>query len=392
MKLILIIILFLAFTEVFLSIIFLKLKKVKWFIKSNEEASFDEKKFNKFKLKNYDFYLGWNKKKRIKRFDKIGKRKILYSISKQGYRHSTHQKKLNLITTFGDSYTFCRQVNNNETWQEQFSKKNKIFVSNFGVGNYGLDQAFLKYRKTKIAKENKIVIFGFVPETICRIQSSWKNFIEFGNVHGFKPYCILKNDKLKIIKNPLNPGTIFKSIPEIIKKAKSADRFYKDKYVKHIIKTPYFFWMFKNLNFNLNMIYTYLISKNKNKIEVLNNELFPNVMRNNIGLSHNLYKEKYSQNIMEKLLKKINNETNDKNLKCYFLIIPQLFDLKMKSRNNYEKFFYKLKKNLNIIDTTENFLKINDYSKLFINDKYGGHLNKKGNILISKILNKKIKL
>ena len=56
------------------------------------------------------------------------------------------------------------------------------------------------------------------------------------------------------------------------------------------------------------------------------------------------------------LLEKINNETNDKNLKCYFLIIPQLFDLKMKSRNNYEKFFYKLKKNLNIIDTTEKIL------------------------------------
>ena len=37
-----------------------------------------------------------------------------------------------------------------------------------------------------------------MPETICRIQSSWKNYLEFGNLHGFKPSVYLdKNLKFK---------------------------------------------------------------------------------------------------------------------------------------------------------------------------------------------------
>ena len=33
-----------------------------------------------------------------------------------------------------------------------------------------LDQAILKYENTNLSKETKIVIMGFVPETITRVQ------------------------------------------------------------------------------------------------------------------------------------------------------------------------------------------------------------------------------
>jgi len=41
-----------------------------------------------------------------------------------------------------------------------------------------------------------------------------------------------------------------------------------------------------------------------------------------------------------------------------------------------------------ILDLTNDFLAKNDYQKLYINDKYGGHLNKKGNLFVSKIIMK----
>ena len=41
-----------------------------------------------------------------------------------------------------------------------------------------------------------------------------------------------------------------------------------------------------------------------------------------------------------------------------------------------------------MIDLTTFFINRKNYEKLFINDKYGGHLNKKGNKFVAKIIQK----
>ena len=51
----------------------------------------------------------------------------------------------NKISVFGDSFAFCRYVNDDETWENFLEKKIKSNVYNYGVGNYGIDQSFLKY-------------------------------------------------------------------------------------------------------------------------------------------------------------------------------------------------------------------------------------------------------
>lgn len=56
---------------------------------------------------------------------------------------------------------------------------------NFGVGNYGVDQALLRYEKTELTNSIEHVILGFVPETICSINSSWNHYVEFGNFFSF---------------------------------------------------------------------------------------------------------------------------------------------------------------------------------------------------------------
>lgn len=179
-------------------------KHIKWILTKKKLSDlFDEKKFLNFKKKNFNFKLGWDKKSNFNNYDFLDGKKIYYSIDKKGYRSSRFKNKSNKIISFGDSYTFCRQVNNEYTWQEFISKQNNIFVSNFGVGNYGLDQAYLKYLNQFKKPSGKIILFGIVPETICRIQSSWKHYLEFGNIHGFKPYCKLESNKVIIKPNPL---------------------------------------------------------------------------------------------------------------------------------------------------------------------------------------------
>ena len=172
MKLLFLIIVFVLIIEYVLKIIIKKNKKIRWLITDTDEIKkFNKKKFYQFKKNSYDFSLGWDNKRES--YDLIGKKKISYTIESKGYRKTSFKKNLNKIVTFGDSYNFCRQVEDKNTWQEHLSKEKKIFVSNFGVGNYGLDQAYLKYKKTK-ETNLKVVIFCFVPETICRIQSSEK--------------------------------------------------------------------------------------------------------------------------------------------------------------------------------------------------------------------------
>ncbi|MDC0859395.1 hypothetical protein OAP45_01000, partial [Candidatus Pelagibacter sp.] len=116
---------------------------------------------------------------------------------------------------------------------------------------------------------------------------------------------------------------------------------------------------------------------------------FPIVMKYNIKFSHKLYNEDYSKKLMNKLIIHISNISKNKRMDCYFVIFPQLYDLKLKTRNNYQIFFKKFK-NEKIIDLTSIFLNEKNINSLYVNDKYGGHLSYEGNKLVAQELIKKI--
>ena len=121
-----------------------------------------------------------------------------FKIDQNGSRFNPFNlnKRRQKIVTFGDSFTFCRQVNDNQTWQAYLSSQRKINVDNFGVGNYGADQALILSKKIMKKNHYKISILGIVPETILRIHSMWKHYYEYNNLFGFKPRFIIKKKKV----------------------------------------------------------------------------------------------------------------------------------------------------------------------------------------------------
>jgi hypothetical protein len=380
------------------ALIFFWIKKIeisRWILTEKDlKFNFSRKKFKNFKDQSYNEVLGWDFKKNFKNFDYYQNKKISYKISNLGYRHSNNNKKKNIIATFGDSYVFSRQVNDDQTWQEILSNNLNIFVSNYGVGNYGLDQAFLKYLKTKNSKSTKIIIFGFVPETICRIQSIWKNYLEFGNIHGFKPYIELKNKKLFFKKNFLKDQIKFENLDLIINKIKRKDRFYKTKFKKRIFKFSYLISFLRNFEINSKLIFLTFnyVFKKKTNIKDIENKMFPSIMSKNIDDSHSLYKEKYSRELLIKLIEEIHRKIISKKKQVYFIVFPQLYDLKKKSRTNYQNLFKDLKKKnnkLKILDLTSKFLN-KKYKNFYVNDKYGGHLNTRGNKFVAKEIKRMI--
>ena len=77
-----------------------------------------------------------------------------------------HRKMINYaekecrINTYGNSYTQCAQVNNGETWQEILAAHFREPIRNFGVGGYGVYQAYLRMmrvEKTHLASEYLIL-------------------------------------------------------------------------------------------------------------------------------------------------------------------------------------------------------------------------------------------
>ena len=64
--------------------------------------------------------------------------------------HGGHRRMVNYadqpcrINTYGDSYTQCAQVSDGETWQEVLAAHLREPIRNFGVGGYGVYQAYRK--------------------------------------------------------------------------------------------------------------------------------------------------------------------------------------------------------------------------------------------------------
>ena len=167
-------------------------KSFQWFILKQNDLNLKFKKnlIKKFKNNSYNFKLGWKPKKNSVKIEEIKTqgesikifKKVEYNLGKLSERKNKSISKKNLISSFGDSFVFCKHVEDGHTWQNYLSLKTKTNVFNFGVNNYGIDQTFLRYKDIRKKIKSKIILIGFVPETILRIRRMWKHFFEYGNI------------------------------------------------------------------------------------------------------------------------------------------------------------------------------------------------------------------
>ena len=233
------------------------------------------------------------------------------------------------------------------------------------------------------------MIMGFVPETILRIQSYWKHYLEFGNTFAFKPKFILKKNKLLLINQYIDKFEKYKSLKKNISFIRKNDRFYRDKFLKYSFSFPYVFSFFKNFKFNISVYYILIknfFSRNVN----LKNDLYNIVMKHNLKNSQKYYNDKYSIQLLSRILELFYNKCHKKKLRPILLVIPQMHDL-LSTELNHVAFFKKInKKNNNVIDMTEIF-KNKKIQDLYIEDSYGGHLSEYGNSLVADEINNYLK-
>ena len=67
-----------------------------------------------------------------------------------------------------------------------------------------------------------------------------------------------------------------------------------------------------------------------------------------------------------------------------------------KQKLSYESFFEKLKSEYFLLDLTKHFIRKKNINEMYVNDKYAGHLSKKGNNFtaskIAKFLKKEVRI
>lgn len=367
-------------------------KNFQWLITENEEfPDFKPKNIESFFKSSYDKNLGWLKRPDITDFHDKTKKKTTFSIDKLGARKSKYNNFKKKIEAYGDSFTFGRFVKDEQVWTEILSKNLNCHVINYGVGNYGFDQALLRHEKNKNSSAIYTII-GVVPETINRINSIWKHYLEFGNIYGFKPSFFLKGKKLKLKKNPIININSYdkKKIIKIIKSVSKNDYFYIKKFKKFQFRKPYFISFFRNFNFNYKLflkIFIFLLSRQNDKKKFL----FPLYYQNNIETANKLYAEKENTKLFRLLIKRFKDNSEKRNSIPVIIIFPQKKDIELfKKRKNYYSSFFNSIKDIKIIDLTK-FLSKKNIKKIYFNDEYGGHLTAYGNRIVVKKIQQELK-
>ena len=115
------------------------------------------------------------------------------------------------IAIFGDSYSYGSQVPFENTWgyylEDNLTKAGiDVEVMNFGAGAYGMDQAFLRWKKVGYKFHPHLVIFGLQMENVKRNV----NLIRPLYAHSTKtplakPRFILNGGGLELINIPVVP-------------------------------------------------------------------------------------------------------------------------------------------------------------------------------------------
>jgi hypothetical protein len=84
------------------------------------------------------------------------------------------------------------EVRNAEAWATVMERRDPTSeVLNFGVGGYGVDQAYLRYLTEGVEMDPRIVVLGFTPDDLGRVTNVYRRFISTRDSALFKPRFLI---------------------------------------------------------------------------------------------------------------------------------------------------------------------------------------------------------
>jgi hypothetical protein len=127
----------------------------------------------------FDGELGWVLKDSV-RCDGVDDARTFYHYEPSGARRRVNcPEGACRIRTYGNSFTHCDQVSDGETWQEYLSAHFGEPLENYGVGGYGVYQAYLRMRRVEAEQPPGYIILNIYCDDHFRNLDAWRT-IRFG--------------------------------------------------------------------------------------------------------------------------------------------------------------------------------------------------------------------
>lgn len=135
------------------------------------------------------------------------------------------------VAAFGDSFTYGNEVADGDTWTVALEKTNKdLEALNYGVGGYGVDQAFLRYELEGSSLHPDVVLMGFMSDDLRRMVNVYRRFISSLELPLTKPRFVLRPDRtLSVAANPLPSRGAYQRLlqnPEAVRELGALDHWY----------------------------------------------------------------------------------------------------------------------------------------------------------------------
>lgn len=389
--------------EIFLHFLIHWLKKdFQWLITNEDEfIEINGKHLNNFIAHGYDSVLGWERKANTEKIEKIkgvGEYKKSFNESRYLINNNRarcnpgHESCVSKIITFGDSFAFCRHVNDNQTWQWHLSELTKSNVVNFGVGNYCVGQSLIRMRKEIHAyhESSRIVIMMTVPETISRIVNVWKHYSEYGNTFGFKGRFYLDGNNIKWFDNVISEPARFNDIEKYLPEIKDKDYCYLNKFKKDQLRFPYIASLLRSNKRNPVLIFYLILRKMALTFgiekEYIINKAWETVLKSNNDFAVSLYAKKNIINLFIAIIIEFKKEVESNGMAPMFVMVPYLHDVRNFQKNKpsyYKNLIDLLDSHLIVIDVLDTFSSHKRVEDLYVNKFYGAHLSEYGNKIVA---------
>lgn len=190
------------------------------------------------KFSSWDPVLGWCNKPNLRKQDRSDRKaadsdksKVFpyYTTDSNGSRMPFEPENPAIrIACYGDSYCMCREREDDQTWPWYLGQALGARVSNYGVGNYGLDQALLRIERDFDRDPADVVILAVTSVTVARMVSVYRHYLEPGNILAIKPRFIFKQDKnLKLVQYPIENKKQLRDLSLFQKHFRKYDAHYK---------------------------------------------------------------------------------------------------------------------------------------------------------------------
>lgn len=157
----------------------------------------------------------------------------LNSIAVRSTREYTPQPGPNVLrlSAFGDSYVYSSEVDNPNAWAALMESEDpNLEVLNYGVGGYGVDQAYLRYLDEGPAMAPHVVLIGFTLDDVRRTVNVYRRFLAHRDFVLFKPRFLLDtNGELSLVDAPMKGPADYERLltdPQEIRRFRDQDYWY----------------------------------------------------------------------------------------------------------------------------------------------------------------------